>query len=130
MAASPSKRYEHVQLPHFQASAVVALSSGAATIELTLPVERTHWFAAVEFYSEGTGTTVVQPTSGTSTFTTKTPVLPSKDEATADNVVNYANEANRQVSWQSNSNSIKVVCASIAGNGATHVRLRAMGNAS
>lgn len=128
-----SKRYSHVLLPHYQESDVEALTAGAATVTLTVPAPyaRTHWFAAVEFYSDSAGATQVEPTAGTATFTVVTPLLPNNEQEVNSGVaIDYSIDTNVQVSWQSNTLTVKLVLDSISGNSADYARLRIMGNAS
>jgi len=116
--------------PHVQLGTITALSGSAATLTVTIPDEagyrRGHWFAAVEYYSDSAGATVVAPTAGTNTFTVKTPLLPNEFQAIAAAAPNMAT-ANTQVDWSGPTLVVKAVVASASGNGATHCRLRVVG---
>ena len=119
-----SKAYTHLLKSRLRTSKVIALSAGAATLTLDVDPSYRHSFAAVEYYDDAGGTSVVDPTAGTETYTLITPLLPTKEIVFADNVVNSADDC--LVSWAANIVTIKVVLASV--DVATHVRLRFMGN--
>lgn len=109
-------------------STVIALAVGSIEIELDGDGLR-HWFAAVEIYDDVAGGAgdVVAPTSGTSTFTVTTPLLPNIEQPITDGVVDYA-VADGQVSFGTNIDKVKVTFDTVVGNSATHARLRVFGN--
>jgi len=111
-------------------SGVTALVAGAATITLALEEGYSSWFVAVEFYNAVTGLAadVVLPTSGTAVFTHTSPVLPTTYQ-TGD-TLNYAADENVPIAYDTPLKSVKCVLAAIAGNGATHCRVRAIGYVS
>lgn len=118
--------------PIFVPSPIAELSAGAATITITLSsllVNRpqTHWFAAVEFYSDGAGTHSV-PSNGTVTITFRSPLLPNKDLSPPSNVITLS-AGNDQVNWNSPVSSVKAVVAGVTTGTATptHCRLRIFG---
>ncbi len=111
-------------------SPVVALATGSIEIEVGEDGDgMRHWFAAVEIYDDVGGliADVVAPTSGTSTFTVTTPLLPNLEQSITDGVVDYA-VVDGQVNFGTNIAKVKVTFDTVAGNGATHARLRVFGN--
>jgi len=120
------KPYTHLLKGRLRSTKVIALAAGAATMTLDVDPSYRHSFAAVEYYSDAEGTTVVSPTAGTETYTLITPLLPSAELTFTDNVVNSADDC--LVDWSANINTVKVVLASV--DVATHVRLRFIGNIS
>lgn len=109
-------------------SLVIALTAGAATIDLEFDKSYRHSFAGIEYFSDAGGATPVVPTAGTETYTLTTTVKPSSQQAFSGSVINSADED--QVSWAANVTSVRCVLAAVAGNGATHVRLIVSGNIS
>lgn len=120
------KPYTHLIKSRLRSTKVIALAGGAATMTLDVDPSYRHSFAAVEYYSDADGTTVVSPTAGTETYTLITPLLPNAELTFTDNVVNSADDC--LASWAANINTVKVVLASV--DVATHVRLRFIGNIS
>ena len=106
---------------------VVALPSGSTPLTLELDPSYRHFFAALEFYSDANGETVVIPTAGTATYGVVVPVSPNTVEPFTDNVKTLTETS--LVSWAANATQVNVVLDSLAGS-ATHVRLRAVGNIS
>jgi len=111
-------------------NSVVTAISGATTITMSTTGDdkgrRTHGFAAVEFYSDSGGTTVVEGTAGDLTFTLKTTLLPEQYVAFTNNTV--ANIlTNTIVSWDANTDEVKVVIDNVTGD-PTHARLRVIMN--
>ena len=121
-----SKAYTHLLKSRLRTGAVTALAGGAATLTLDVDPSYRHSFAAVEYYSDAGGTTVVSPTAGTETYTLISPLLPNAELTFTDNVVNSADDC--LASWAANIVTVKVVLASV--DVATHCRLRFMGNIS
>jgi hypothetical protein len=120
------KPYTHLLKSRLRTSQVIALAGGAATLTLEVNPSYRHSFAAVEYYSDAEGTTVVSPTAGTETYTLVSPLLPNAELPFTDNVVNSADVC--LASWAANVTTVKVVLASV--DVATHCRLRFMGNIS
>lgn len=123
-----TNRYETSFL---EESAVTAI--GTTTLTLTLPTgPYAHYFAAVQFYSDAAGTTVVFPTAATATFTVFPAVLPGGIAADTgvditDGVVTITATANGVVNWSGYSNSARVVLSAITAGSATHYRMRVNG---
>lgn len=109
---------------------IAALVAGAATIELDLPNRiPAHWVLIAEFFTSAAGTTPATPTSGTATYTAQLAIRPGVYLPITNGVVDFA-VAERAVNWLGGSVKARVICASIAGGGATHVRLTAQGSRS
>lgn len=104
---------------------IVALAAGAATLTVEMDDSYRHSFAAVEFYSDDAGTHVVT-TAGAITFTLTSPLLPNKALEFVGNQVATNNE--ETVSWAANVTAVTAVVTAVTG--ATHCRLRAIGNVS
>ena len=96
----------------------------SSTLSLTLDPSYRHNFAALEFYSDANGETVVTPTAGSITYEVVTPVTPNTFEPFTDNVKDATSST--LVSWAVNTTSIRATITGITG--ATHARLRASCN--
>ncbi len=105
---------------------VLALSSGALTIDLPLNESYRHSFAALEFYNDAAGETPVPATAGTAIYTLVVSSSPSTFEEFADNQITLPGSS--LVSWGANATSVRVALTSVTG--VTHVRLRATCNIS
>ena len=121
-----SKAYTHLLKARLRTSPIIAFAGGAATVELDVDPSYRHSFAAVEYYSDAGGATVVAPPAGTETYTLISPLLPTKELAFTDNVTNSADDC--LVDWSANIITVKVVLAGV--DVATHCRLRFIGNIS
>ena len=109
-------------------SPVVALSSGAATIDLPVTHLYSHNFAGVIYFSDANGEIQVAPTAGSETFTIETIVQPGIFQSFTDNTLNSATPS--QVDWSANTIQVRVVLAGVSGGGATHCQLIFYGNES
>lgn len=111
--------------------------TGGVTLTLTLSGERTHGFAAVEFYSAATGllATAVEPTAGTLTATMRSTVLPGTDAIPADQndwtsgVLDLSTGDNSPFDFDGPITSVSVALSGITGASAAYARLRVQSQA-
>ncbi|MEE8609002.1 MAG: hypothetical protein V3S55_15465 [Nitrospiraceae bacterium] len=98
----------------------------AGFIDLAVEPSYVHSFAGVVFFNEPQGTTPVQPSAGTITFTVVLEVQRHASQPVLDNVL-QANTVD-QVDWAGNTLSVKATFSGIIG--ATHARLIVAGNSA
>jgi hypothetical protein len=117
--------------PDMRDTDVVALVAGAVTITFDRDdietARRPHWQAAVEFYSDAAGETVVQPTAGTRVISVEVyGCRGAWQEPNTGASIDLATEVNQPAYWTSNSMIVRAVMTGIVG--ATHCRLRTVAN--
>ena len=108
---------------------VIRINGGAGTIEIAIDPIKPHCFAAVEFYSDAEGASVITPATGTLSFTLQLPVLPSAPQSFVNNVIDAADRVT--VSWDASATKCYVALAGITKtSGSTNnifARLRVQG---
>ena len=102
---------------------VEPLVAGSVNLFLDMEMVYRHSFAAVEFYSDANGTHVI-PTAGSVAYTLTSPLLPNRPLIFSGSTIEA--DSGDIVSWSAN--IIKVTAAITAVAGATHCRLRIIGN--
>lgn len=105
-------------------SLVTLVSAGSIT--LAIGESRVHHFAGIVFYNEEEGTTPVQPSAGTITFTIKTIVQPHGFQAITDGTISAT--APNQVDWAGNTIEVLATFTNVVG--ATHARMIWSGNSA
>ena len=106
-------------------SDIVALSTGAAVVDVTLPEGPKDWEIGFEFFSDAAGTPSV-PTGGTVTPTVETHAEPGIFQALGMSAIDLS-VAHTQEAFNSYGKTARLTFASITGGSTTHVRANVVG---
>ncbi len=119
----------HIYFNRFEAKQTIVneISGGALVLDLVIDNSRVHNFAGVVFYSDAEGTTAVQPSAGTATFTVRLVVQPQAFQDITNGALSDLTVP-CQVNWAGNTHTARVTLADVAG--ATHCRLIVAGNSA
>ena len=119
----------HIYFNRFETrqTVVIAIVGGALVLDELTDRSRVHNFAGVVFYSDAEGTTAVQPSAGTATFTVRLVVQPQAFQSFPRNVIDDLSVP-CQVNLAANTEEVRATLAGIVG--ATHARLIWAGNSA
>ena len=107
-------------------SVPVALTAGAANIEIDVDPASRHWFAGIVYYSDAEGTVEVTPSAGSAAIKAKSAVQPQDFQTLVNGTVVATSVG--QADWSDNTTQVRAEIGSIVG--ASYARLLVSGNLS